>query len=575
MASDKLYELAFKYKKTKIWKKFWNAEIFAVQFLDGEIGYIHITGMAGYYNSFEVYVGEKAYTTYMNILNSYSVSSLFYQEVMLQQDCLQCTFSNKDNLEEDEREEVIQYARKHGIMLRGRNSYPQFKKYQPGYVPWKLEKEQDEEYLSETLMAIIELAKILETKSLRDIGIKVVNSNTDTIPLIEFKNGKYKISNIDLPKTMPIKYIVPDVFNDINVAKLKNIKQSGTWECELVQYPMPIQNTPDEVPHFPMIFLAVESDTKFIMPIPPVEHFKENPGGLIDIIVDTFLAQNICPKFIKVRDERSYHLLKVLCKKLKTKLKIESELPLLDDVEDTLMHHLEKSEEEKMQDIMNILNKVLELDDESLQSLPDIVTEQLKMIVKNNILPENISQRLEEVFDFTEQEQINHNNTRKTTKGKRQKVVSINQATSYKANHEIHSYVISVSCGIGCYRHIQISENSTLFELHTAILDAFEFDDDHAHAFFMDNKIWSNVDAYFSEGLDDTDRYTCDYKLYQINLSVGKQFKYVFDFGDEWLFQCKVLRMVNGDTEIPLIKRSKGEPPQQYGDWDDWDDWDE
>lgn len=225
-----------------------------------------------------------------------------------------------------------------------------------------------------------------------------------------------------------------------------------------------------------------------------------------------------------------------------------------------------------MQDIMDILNKILELDDKSLQSLPDIVIEQFKMMVKNNLLPENISQRLEEVFHFTEQDKIKQTNTGKITKGKNQKVVWINQAANYKANHEINSYVISVSCGTGCYRHIQISENSTLFALHTAILDAFEFEDDHAHAFFMDNKIWSNVDAYFLEGLDDTDRNTCDYKLYQINLSIGQKFKYVFDFGDEWLFQCKVLRMVNGDTEIPLIKRSKGEPPQQYVEWDEWDE---
>ena len=36
------------------------------------------------------------------------------------------------------------------------------------------------------------------------------------------------------------------------------------------------------------------------------------------------------------------------------------------------------------------------------------------------------------------------------------------------------SYVISVSVGTGCYRHIQISKNATLYKLHEAILDAFE-----------------------------------------------------------------------------------------------------
>ena len=50
------------------------------------------------------------------------------------------------------------------------------------------------------------------------------------------------------------------------------------------------------------------------------------------------------------------------------------------------------------------------------------------------------------------------------------------------------SIVFSVSPTSGCYRHIQISENETLYDLHEAILDSFGFDDDHMHAFFMNNR---------------------------------------------------------------------------------------
>ena len=37
----------------------------------------------------------------------------------------------------------------------------------------------------------------------------------------------------------------------------------------------------------------------------------------------------------------------------------------------------------------------------------------------------------------------------------------------------MESFVISVSLGTGCYRHIQISANATLYKLHQAILKAF------------------------------------------------------------------------------------------------------
>ena len=64
------------------------------------------------------------------------------------------------------------------------------------------------------------------------------------------------------------------------------------------------------------------------------------------------------------------------------------------------------------------------------------------------------------------------------------------------------SYVISVSVGTGCYRHIQISKSATLYKLHKAIISAFDFEDDHAHVFFMDNHYWSGYDAFFSQQKD-------------------------------------------------------------------------
>lgn len=137
------------------------------------------------------------------------------------------------------------------------------------------------------------------------------------------------------------------------------------------------------------------------------------------------------------------------------------------------------------------------------------------------------------------------------------------------------SYVISVSAGTGCYRHIQISQKASLFRLHAAILEAFEFDDDHAHAFFMDNRVWSQYDAYYSMKMDGDERLTKGRKLENLDLKKGSQFKYVFDFGDEWRFQCKVLRELEEDTKTPLVIRSVGESPEQYPDWEEYEDEDE
>lgn len=132
------------------------------------------------------------------------------------------------------------------------------------------------------------------------------------------------------------------------------------------------------------------------------------------------------------------------------------------------------------------------------------------------------------------------------------------------------SYIVSVSLAKGCYRHIQISENSRLDQLSQAILDAFELLDDHAYAFFMDNRFWSQVDAYYSPTLKETDtqlRFTDRVQLRQLALTVGDKFKYLFDFGDEFRFQCRILRMLQEDTPVALVIRSVGDSPEQYPDY--------
>ncbi|MDD4774867.1 MAG: hypothetical protein PHZ09_14895 [Eubacteriales bacterium] len=138
----------------------------------------------------------------------------------------------------------------------------------------------------------------------------------------------------------------------------------------------------------------------------------------------------------------------------------------------------------------------------------------------------------------------------------------------------VKSFVISVSFRTGCYRHIKIAADATLYDLHLAIIDAFVFEDDHAHAFFMDNRLWSDEDSYFCEDIEDEERYTPYYNLNEV-LRPGHSFKYLFDFGDEFAFQCRLLNETDDLTKEAQIVRSKGDPPVQYMGWDIDDDEDE
>ena len=141
------------------------------------------------------------------------------------------------------------------------------------------------------------------------------------------------------------------------------------------------------------------------------------------------------------------------------------------------------------------------------------------------------------------------------------------------------SLVLSVSVGTGCYRHIQISEGATLLKLSSAILTAFNFYNDHLHSFFMNNRAWDQDAEYACPGGDmdeDGVRGSTDKtKLSKFHLHKGDKFLYIFDYGDEWRFQIKVLRAIDEPTKTPLVLKSVGEISQYGDDEDDEDDWDD
>lgn len=134
-----------------------------------------------------------------------------------------------------------------------------------------------------------------------------------------------------------------------------------------------------------------------------------------------------------------------------------------------------------------------------------------------------------------------------------------------KSSQKKISYIISVSVGTGCYRHLRISGSKTLHDLADAILGAFDFEHDHLYAFFMDNKWWSDENAYYSP-YDSETPVANKIKLEKLCLSKGQSFKFLFDFGDEWGFQCKVLQILDEATKETEIVRMKGESPEQYPD---------
>lgn len=123
-------------------------------------------------------------------------------------------------------------------------------------------------------------------------------------------------------------------------------------------------------------------------------------------------------------------------------------------------------------------------------------------------------------------------------------------------------------------RTIQILGNQTLADLHEAIFDAYDREDEHMYEF------------QFGKGPHDPKgpRYTIDptppegdveeTTLDSLSLEVGRAFGYWFDFGDDWMHQIDVVSIEDAPAKgkFPRVTARVGKSPPQYPDEEEEDD---
>lgn len=121
---------------------------------------------------------------------------------------------------------------------------------------------------------------------------------------------------------------------------------------------------------------------------------------------------------------------------------------------------------------------------------------------------------------------------------------------------------------LSVWRDIELRLDQSLHALHLAIQNAFELDDEHLYAFYMNGHAFDR--AFGFEGCQEDDRPSAgDVTLGQFALPKNKRFLYLFDFGDELRHHVKVISRGGADATVtyPRVVASEGKAPPQYVDW--------
>lgn len=399
---DALFDLAFAYKKTKLWKRLWDLQLFAVKMTDGEIGYCCVLGMNGEHVALAVHVGQAGLSSFRSIAKGPSfvvtdeygneVPSFQLHELLMGQNCIQCAFENKADMRERSVDAAKNYTSRHNLKLAGQRAYPDFVRYSPQHYPWYVQNDKDQEYIAQALSAAIEVSRRLEEtiaqgsgRAAEKLGFTEGSPYNRKIPLLEKSVAGYTWSDIELPDEVCLTYPTPAI-NDVQLARIRKSKKSTKdWYCDIFMFSSPVSDEdcgdadastePIEAPYFPYLLLVVESGEGLILEQTMLPALDEKCCfDMVSSLTDTIVKIGK-PRKLLVRpgDERTQAILSAFARQINVNIsEFEEDDSTLIDTEMELFEHFSNgfngSEDEMIGDLVAQLSQ---LSDDELRSMPD------------------------------------------------------------------------------------------------------------------------------------------------------------------------------------------------------------
>ena len=119
-----------------------------------------------------------------------------------------------------------------------------------------------------------------------------------------------------------------------------------------------------------------------------------------------------------------------------------------------------------------------------------------------------------------------------------------------------------------CIRIVCMNLSDTLYDLHRTIQSVFEFDDDHLYEFYVGQGMLKETYAPEGAAASGEELPVEETALGDLGLKTGMKCSYLFDFGDMWWFDIKVLEISEGSVDSPILVKAVNPVPQQYPDWE-------
>ena len=324
-----LYRAADTFKQLAPWEWMLDSDIFGVRDPEsGEIGYCCVMGNLGEHFALGLYLGDEGLRGLMRIAEGEfwppGIGMLFVQH------CLMASFEDREMLSKRDRDQIKAL----GLKYRGRNAWPQFRNYTPGYVPWYLSGD-EARFLILALQQTCEVGQRFRAdEGLLDPPVEgqiLVRSN---------EHGEWHDTwhTPDLAEPAPAP--VPRV-DEVRLGRLRQaaLPRRGNWESDCFYSPQGVQDSTDERPYYPMVCMFVDRATGMVLP-PALTHPEEWRIEYQNRLLMLVEQMGMVPREIAVRSPELRGLLAPVAEALGIKLRVVKRLAALDEAREGLLGFL-------------------------------------------------------------------------------------------------------------------------------------------------------------------------------------------------------------------------------------------
>ncbi|MCX6250817.1 MAG: hypothetical protein NTX61_08700 [Bacteroidetes bacterium] len=331
---SKLYTLANRIYALKPWRFMYEDEIIGIRDpVTGTIGFISVMGNLGEHYALTVYMGERALGQFLELSENGPDAS---PDMVLEIPQLMLSFENREYIQKEDRAVMKEL----GITFSGKKSWPMFRCFRPGMIPWFFE-ESEQESMVNFLEQFLEVAISPESHK-RDANS---GSNMQDVFLVrEYKkvgeNRKWRdtYKKILIPSLEELSIpINSELLNKArNTSHGKNI-----YEIDFFLTPAQVREK-NKRPYFSYLLLIVDQQSELVISsevMNPSDGIENMLAQIPGILLKTFSKRTSLPRVVYTATHRLADVLFPLMKNLGIRLQFKPRLRSLEMAKSSIVEY--------------------------------------------------------------------------------------------------------------------------------------------------------------------------------------------------------------------------------------------